>query len=229
MRGKIPFGWMLLLAAATVWLAADVPGVMAGDSHRAEGWEFTMPVRFYGGETFSSTHGSSIDVNDDLGWGFGVGYNLSEKINVDMEFAWSSTSYNAKFVGGSDNEGLTATASGTLDIASTQFNLTYNILAKSITPYVSAGIGWNWVDSNIPSGPQYGSCWWDPWYGYICGTYQNTYSKSAFNYGLGAGVRIEPKENLFIRVGVNDNWQDWGGSVGTPDILSYRLEIGWKF
>ncbi len=230
MRSRFSLGIVLLLAVATVWVAADVSTVLAAgrESNRTETWEFTLPVRFYGGQTFDTGHGTSIDVNDDLGWGFGLGYNMTEKININMEFAWSSASYNAT-IGTNDAENEFATASGYLDMASTQFNLTYNFMASSFTPYVSAGVGWNWVDSNIPSGPSYGTCWWDPWYGYICGAYQSTYSTSAFNYGLGAGLRFEPKSNVFLRLGLNDNWQDFGGNAGTFDVITYRLEIGWKF
>ena len=231
MRGRLPLGMILLLATATVWLAADVSAPLAAgrESNRTETWEFKIPVRFYGSQTFNFDHGTSIDVNDDWGWGFGLGYNMNEHLNIDMEFAWTSASYNVKFAGAGEDEGTFATATGYLDATNTLINFTYYFQPKSVTAYLSAGIGWNWIDSNIPAGPPVTGCYWDPWYGYVCGGYQSTYSTTGFVYGLGAGVRIEPKDNMFIRLGLNDNWQDFGGGTGTPDILSYRLEMGWKF
>ncbi len=231
MRVRARWGTVLLLAMATVWLAADVSEALAvgRDSARAESWEFTLPVRFVTGETIDFEHGTSIKTQDDIGWGFGLGYNMTDHINMDLEFAWSSVNYDLKLASAEVPPRAELTGSGIMDVTTTQFNFTYYFQPKSITAYVSAGFGWNWFDSNIPSGPATGGCWWDPWYGYICGTYQNTYSTTTFTYGLGAGVRIEPKDNLFIRLGLNDNWQDFGSHSGTKDILTYRLEMGWKF
>ena len=116
-----------------------------------------------------------------------------------------------------------------LDQTATTINFTYNFIPKTITPYVSGGIGWNWVDTNIPTGPPEGFCWWDPWYGQVCSVYQDTAYKSGFAYGIGAGVRFDPKESFFLRLGLNNMWQDFGSYSNTPDFLSYRFDLGWKF
>ena len=129
-------------------------------------------------------------------------------------------------IASADTPNLEVAATGYLDVTSTQFNFTYNFMTKSFTPYVSGGFGWNWIDSNIPSGYNYGGCWWDPWYGYICGGYQSTYGTTAFTYGLGAGVRLEPKDNMFIRLGLNDNWQDLGTNRFNQSAQNSMINCG---
>ena len=221
--------FMVLALVIVGWLAADSSMILAGGkaSARTDTWEFILPIRYVSGETLDFDGGTTVDLSSDLGWGFGFGYNFSESMNLDFEFAWMDTNYQANVVADLPIDDFSAT--GELDAFSSQVNFTYNIMPKTITPYISAGIGWNWFDTNIPTGSASTGCWWDPWYGYICTTYQDTASGDGFSYGFGAGLRIEPKESFFLRIGINDNWQDFGNYSDTPDFLSYRLDMGWKF
>ena len=57
------------------------------------------------------------------------------------------------------------------------------------TPFITTGIGWNFVDTNIPTEPPQVGCWWNPWYGYICEGFQDTKNVDGFAYQLGAGMR----------------------------------------
>jgi opacity protein-like surface antigen len=225
---------VLLLALGTVaWIAAGSSTAMAElkKSNRAQTWEFTLPVRYLPSYNIDFDHGTSVDIHDDWGWGFGFGYNFNEKLNLNFEFDWTSADYKATFgSGGGVGQPNDYQASGTLDATSSNFNLTYNFMPKTFTPYFSVGVGWNWIDTNIPQGPPSNYCWWDPWYGYICGSYVDTAQESGFIYGFGLGVRFEPKESFFFRVGANDNWQDYGNyNNTTPSIWTYRLELGWRF
>jgi opacity protein-like surface antigen len=224
---------ILLVAMGTVgWFAAGASSVLAAqkssDSKRTETWEFTLPVRYLPSTEIKFDHGSSINVHDDIGWGFGIGYNFNERFNLGFEFAWTSANYKATIASAGVQPDYQA--SGTLDATSSTFNFTYNILPKHVTPYLTVSGGWSWIDSNIPNGPPQTGCWWDPWYGYICTSYVDTRSESGFSYGFGAGLRVDVKESFFLRFGVNDTWQDYGNySSSAPDIVTYRVDMGWKF
>jgi len=229
MRQRMRYGMLLLLAMLTVgWIGADASGLFAAEaSSRAETWEFMIPIRYVDGQTLDADGGTKLDLSSDLGWGFAFGYNLNEKMELTFEFDWMNMDYDVEYV--TDVPGTTVTASGEMDVSVTQVNFIYNFMPKTITPYISAGFGWSWIDSNIPTGSDYVGCYWDPWYGYICYEYQETVTESGFNYGLGLGVRIEPKESFYFQVGLNEFWQDMGGKIDTPGFLSYRLQMGWKF
>ncbi len=222
-------GRILLLCVVATVLGTGGAVSAAEQSDRTGHWEFTLPVRYVNGEVLDFEGGTTIDLNSDLGWGFGFGYNMSEALNLNFEFSWLNANYRVDFASADFPPGPSVSATGNLDVGSTQISANYNILPKTITPYISGTIGWNWIDSNIPTGPPQTGCWWDPWYGQICTTYQDTASETGFLYGLGAGVRIEPKPTFFFRVGVNNNWQDFGSYSSSPDFLSYRMELGWKF
>jgi opacity protein-like surface antigen len=225
---------LLIWAIVTVGLlAAEGPGLLAAveASDRTDSWEFVLPIRYFGGETLDFDHGTKVDINDDLGWGFGFGYNFNEHMNLNFEFSWLDANYRVDFADADPPPFDTdsASATGDLEVSSSTFNFTYNFMPKTVTPYVSAALGWNWFDTNIPTGPPSTGCWWDPWYGYICTSYQDTASDSGFVYGFGAGVRLEVKDSFYLRFGLNDNWLDLGSYSSSSDILTYRLDMGWKF
>ena len=45
--------------------------------------------------TYSGDGGTNVDLNDDIGWGFGFGYNLSEHLMLGGDFTWLSANYKA--------------------------------------------------------------------------------------------------------------------------------------
>ena len=170
--------WGLLLVLVTVgWLAAD-SALFAGmvkNSERTQSWEFTIPIRYINGTGADFNGGTSIDFDDDVGFGFGFGYNFNELFNLDFEISWMDAGYQVEFASADTPPLASVKATGEMSASNSSFNFTYNILRKTITPYVSASLGWTWVDTNIPSGTPDVGCWWNPWYGQICTAYQDTF------------------------------------------------------
>jgi opacity protein-like surface antigen len=106
--------------------------------------------------------------------------------------------------------------------------LGFEYLDGPITPYVMGMIGYSFIDTNIPNGPTQGTCWWDPWYGYICNTWQPTFQDTAFAYGAAVGVRGELTEKFFIEGSYNLLWVDLD-RAGNQSFDGVRLNAGWVF
>ena len=209
---------VILTAGFSTCLAAEA-------SHRAGNWQGFMSANYLNSETIDFGGGSKAEIDGDMGWIFGFGYNFNEKLALDMELGWNSVSYTGTRV---QPPSTTEQFSGWLDTTSTRFNLTYNFMAKTFTPFVSANIGWVWVDTNIPVGPPAGGCWWDPWLGY-CVPYQPTYAKTEFAYGAALGVRFDLKDNLFLRGIIGEQWADVSKADSTPSFTQYRFDFGMLF
>ena len=217
-------GVVALLAVSTFAAAAD----MTSDRSREGRYEITLQPRYLASKTVDFGGGTSIDTDSDLGFGMGFGYNITNKFALHLDWSWASSNYQAK-IGTSTGGTLgTTTASGTLDSATVALNLSYYFLDGPLTPFVLGGIGWTWVDSNIPSGPPEGVCWWDPWYGYVCTSYQNTYAKDYFSYSLGLGGRWDVTPGFFLRGSVVWQWMNLG-EAGTTAFPGGRLDIGFIF
>ena len=97
-------------------------------------------------------------------------------------------------------------------------------MESNFTPFVTAGLGWTYIDTNIPSGPPETWCWY--WYG--CSTFVPTETSTEFSYNAGLGLRLDVGKGVF-RFLVNSQWVDYGGSYGGDSVIQYRLDIGTKF
>lgn len=216
---------VLVITLLTTALAVAASSAQASDFRsRAETWEFTMQMRGLAEQSWDTPGGSHIDTNSDIGWGFGFGYNFNDHLGLDFDISWNSPSYDAIVATdvGPRHQG------GELETSTIQLNLIYNILKGPFTPFVSAGIGSTYVDTNIASGPAGASCWWDPWYGYICYGYQPTYASSRFSYSGAVGVRWDLSRSIFLRAAIGSLWIDM--PKGSDQAFTNgRLEIGFSY
>jgi opacity protein-like surface antigen len=103
------------------------------------------------------------------------------------------------------------------------------MLASDFTPFAMVGIGSTYVDTNIPTAPPVNSCWWDPWWGYYCGSYYPTRTAYYVSYSGGLGLRWDIDRNMFLRAAAIRQWLDASGSLGTVWTDQYRFDIGFKF
>jgi opacity protein-like surface antigen len=222
---------MAAVLATILGMTLWAPPTAAAESDRVGKWQFSFPVTFTSGTTVDGQEGTSFKLNDDVGFGVGFGFNLNPHLMLGVDFTWLSANYNASItadVNGDHIPDSKIDVSGTLDAATLQFVAQYNILKGRVTPFLRGSFGWTWVDSNIPAGAPVGGCWWDPWYGYICGSWQPTYGATRFAYGVAGGVRGELTPRFYLEASYNVLWLDTS-KAGTPSFDGGRLTAGWTF
>ena len=199
-----------------------------GDAARAKRWEFSLQLPDVQGKNYSFEGGSSARTSNTLGFGVGFAYNLSNHLNLGMDFNWYSMDFDATIQPGVGTGQAAFTTRGTADVSSVMFNATYHFLSGPVTPYVAAGIGGTYVDSNIQTGPAVPVCWYYPWYGYYCGTVVPTASNNFFSYVGGAGVRWDVSRQMFLRAGATRQWLDASGNSSSDGTTAWRFDIGFK-
>ena len=88
---------------AAVWLsmpmAADAGGAsVVRKSDRERTWDFYLPLTYAEETTIDGQQGSSVEIDDGFGIGFGVGYNFNDHFQLGGLFNWSYRSYDATAV-----------------------------------------------------------------------------------------------------------------------------------
>ncbi|MCP4292922.1 MAG: outer membrane beta-barrel protein [bacterium] len=209
---------ILLIAGSALAQTRNHPQIRTGK------WDFRVQTRYIASKETSDDHGASLSMEDDLGWGFGLGYNFNEKFNLGFMFSWRSLGYNAQAISQDDPNDL-FNYNGTMDTSSMVISGFYTPMEGTITPYINGGIGWIGIDSNIYAGSN-GYCWWDPWWGYICGVYDQTYGTNAATYELGVGLDVKLNHNLFVRIGYDHGWVNLDAYDGAD---MFRFDIGGVF
>ena len=151
-----------------------------------------------------------------------------KKDNTNIEWImldWASVDYDARLVTGT---GSIVRTSGSYEAFTPRVNFQVNLLDRPITPYVMAGIGYGFVDTNIPNGRPQTGCWWDPWYGYICSTVQPTKTVDGFTYQAGAGLRLDAGYNFSVRLAYEVHWMEFGHG-GTPSLDQFKLGFSYRY
>jgi len=195
----------------------------ANYTKRSDKWEASFKILNTQSTDIDGQNGSQTSMKSDFGWGFTLGYNLNPHILLNFDFSASTPSYKATLVDSED--GSKHEINHKMDLLDSQFNVVYNVFTSQFTPYIQAGVGWSFVDSNIAKGPPNSICWWDPWWGYVCDSYQNTYNDERFSYNVAVGFRYELDNSLFFRASYKQSMIDFSNS-DDASIGSYHFEIG---
>ena len=195
----------------------------ANYTKRSDKWEASFKVLNNQSTSIDGQNGSNTSLKSDYGWGFTFGYNVNPHILVNFDFSSSTPSYEANLI--DDESGKSHQINHKMDLLESQFNVVYSLFSSQFTPYVQAGAGWSYIDSNIADGPPGSVCWWDPWWGYVCDSYQKTHDDERFSYNVAVGFRYELDNSLFLRASYKQAWIDFSHS-DDASIGSYHLEIG---
>jgi opacity protein-like surface antigen len=176
--------------------------------------------RFDGGTTAST----------DSGFGFNLGWlhHINPNFGAGVEIGWMDIDYRATVQPGPSNPNVAGRIDGSVETFSLRFTGAWHLLASDFTPFLSGGLGWTYIDTNIPSGLPESFCWYYPWYGSYCGTYVPTETTTKFAYNVGIGLRYDFGKGVF-RVLAEQQYVDFGGSYGSDHLTQYRIELGTKF
>ncbi|GAA0811123.1 hypothetical protein GCM10009111_03150 [Colwellia asteriadis] len=217
---------ILLITSVIGMLAAGFSASSAANYTKRDGkWESSFALLSSQSTSIDGQNGSGVEIDSDVGWGFTLGYNLNPHILLNFEFSALTPKYDATFV---DDGGSPYNVNHEMDVMQSQFNVVYHFMTERFTPFVQAGVGWSYLDSNIAKGPPNSICWWDPWWGYVCDSYQNTFNDTRFSYNVAAGVRYELDNSMFFRASYQQSWIDLSSS-DNANLGIFHLEFGSMF
>ena len=207
----------LLLCSASAFAQVD----------RAGTWEMGGTLLDISSVSVEGIAGTSLRVDDETGWGFSGAYNFTNRLAVGLDVTWSDPAYVATWV--PDNPpGLPQRISANLDVSVIHFKGIFNVLDTPITPYLEFGAGWTYLDSNIID--DYGGtfCWWDPWWGYVCNTYYDTYADTRTSISYAAGIRWDIASTMVFKAswGIIEIDKNRGEDF---ELDTIQVTFGWKF
>ena len=205
-------------------LTAVSSSAWAQSSGRDPGWEYGLDLVYLDSADLSFKGGSTLDVDDDVAATLVFGYRFDSHLEVQFALDYQSADYDAT-IQSADTPGLAVDVRGEYEAFTPRVNMNYNFLDGNITPYVTGGIGWSFIDTNIPDGRVEIGCWWDPWYGEVCVPVQDTRSSDAFTYQLGAGVRWDAPGNWSVRFGYEKHWYEFDNASGSADFDQIKLGV----
>lgn len=217
-----PMKWIALTAALVLALpVAQAQELEAGT------WETSLGITFLNSSDADFEGGTKAEFESDNAFRLAFDYSLTDALQVGASFGMGTRDYEADIVGQTPD--LDWTAKGDLDFSTFMVNGTYNLMSGPFRPFVTASLGWSWVDTNIATEPPQTGCWWDPWWGYICTSWQDTKTLDGLTYGLGVGARYDFTDQVAVHGSYRIDWIDFDSADGTPSFDGFELSVGWKF
>ena len=220
----------ILFAVAGFTLAAPAQIPMAWEPFSRAGKSEIYGIGQYlhsGDINFNGPMGNVKVSMDDTGLGgFGMAYHFNDFLAVHADFMFGNSTF------GGDvplESGGTVHVSQDAFIQTGRFNLDYNIINRRLTPFVTAGMGYQYLETDLQNAPPVNVCWWDPWWGWSCQTRQASAWQTDFTWNVGAGVRWNITDQLFIKATVGAQWLEYSGANGITTQLEGMFAIGWMF
>ncbi len=177
---------------------------------------------------FDAPFGGTTKVKmDDTGLGgFGIAYHFNDFISIQGDFMFGGATFNANVP---DNFGGNINFKQDAFIQSGRFNVTYNIINRRITPFITAGLGYQYTETELENAPPVGYCWWDPWWGWVC-YYDHPHAwQTDFTWNAGAGFRWNITDNFFVKATAGATWLEYSGSHGITTQIEGIFAIGATF
>jgi opacity protein-like surface antigen len=201
-------------------------GYSGWQPQRAGSWEVAIGGRYASYDTIRFNSDITMTPEDSFGAGVSIGYNFDPFLNLSFEIFGDDANYRSDVDFG---DGTFGAIDGSLDTSSGQLNLTWHWFDSAVTPFVSAGVGWTWLDSNIISGYDGVECWYHPWYGYSCSDVYDTYDDTSLSYNLAIGLRFDLSDQFFLRASAGRQWIYMDQTSSNPSVDFARVELGMMF
>jgi opacity protein-like surface antigen len=224
--------WLCVVAAgallATQAASAQYVAGGGGNGPATGDWELRIGPIFMNSKTVNFQGGATANINSETGVKVGAGYYLTDALVLGGNFSFIHANFDGTAVS-ANPPGQFQVANGHADLSSFIFDARYKFLDGMFRPWVEAGLGWTWVNTNIASGPPQTGCWWDPWWGYICSGFQPTKNTSAFAYQIGAGFEVNFNRQFGLSAGYLETWEKFSRASGTPSFGGIEVMFNWRF
>ena len=151
---------------------------------------------------------------DDTGLGgVGAAYHFNDFLSIHGDFLVGPATFHIQ-----DSSGQSVTLGNNGYIQSARVNLDYNIVNRRLTPFITGGIGYQYM---YVSQDYYYSG-----YGYY---YYNYYDELDFTWNVGAGIRWNITDNLFIKLTGGAQWLKYQDANNVTTQAEAFFAIGWTF
>lgn len=197
---------------------------------RADTNEWSLDLFIVGSKHYVFEGGASARNDGGAGIGLTVTHNLNEYFAVGLDATLSEFDYRASVAPGAGNAAAGFQSEGNMESAGLRFHATWNLLARPVTPFLTAGAGVVFLDTNLESQPPANACWIYPWYGEVCSDQAPKSTLARFTYGFGGGMRFDlPRDLGFIRAFVGGEWIQISEALSPVGYVQFRADFGLRF
>jgi hypothetical protein len=151
--------------------------------------------------------------------GLGMAYHFNDFLSLRADFMFGPATLHTQ---GPDGTAVIPPENAFLQTG--RLNLDYNIINRRLTPVLTAGIGYQYLEIEnqvtyaVP-GP----------YGWYYTTASSYYYETDFTWNVGGGFRWNVTDQFFIKVMGGAQWLQYSGANGISTQIEGFFALGWMF
>ena len=192
--------------------------------------EYSLNLLVVGSKHYAFEGGATARNDGGAGIGLSIARNLNDYFAVGADATLSEFDSRGRVAAGTGNAGPGFDASGRMESAALRFHATYYLLARRLTPFVTAGLGVTFLDADLASDPPTNACWIYPWYGQVCSDKAPKTTLARLSYGAGAGLRLDlPGRQGFVRALVSGEGIEFAEARSPVGYVQLRADFGVRF
>jgi hypothetical protein len=215
------------ISLALLLAAVAMPVLGQPDAPRGATTEWSLNLLVVGSKRYAFEGGATARNDGGAGIGLSLARNLNDYFALGVDATVSEFDYRARVAPGAGNAGSGFDSAGRMETTALRFHATYYLLARRLTPFVTAGLGATFLDPDLASGPPANACWIYPWYGQVCSDQAPRTTLARLSYGAGAGVRLDlPGRQGFLRALVSGEWLEFDEARSTVGDVQLRADFG---
>jgi opacity protein-like surface antigen len=204
----------LLLAACT--LQAQIPWATDPYSRRNKFEVYGVGEYLHQEDVSFSSPNSFGAVNlklEDTGMGgVGFAYHFNDYVSIHADLLFGPATFKVEDANGNSFE-----LGNDSFLHSGRFNIDYNIINRRLTPFVTAGIGYQYLYIN------------QDYYSNSGYYYYNYYDETDFTWNVAGGIRWNLVHNLFIKVYGGAQWLEYQNADHVTTQVEVAFAIGATF
>lgn len=163
---------------------------------------FAVAQHFLGDGATDNGSGVKISFHDMTGGGFGIGYNVTDHFNYNLELLFGGTETKFELGATSLEEDTT--------VIGFNFNFEYNLLKSRMTPVISGGFGL--LDFSLSG--KIGDL---------------EIRETDLSYGFGGGLRWDINDKFFMKLVYRTRWTELRDFSDMHRFDTYNLYFGFTF
>jgi hypothetical protein len=192
--------------------------------------EWSLNLFVVGTKHYAFEGGASARNDGGAGIGITVSRNLNSYFSIGIEGSLSEFNYRANVAPGAGNAGTAFQTDGDMETGALRLHGTWNLLARPVTPFLTANAGVMYLDTDLGANPPANACWIYPWYGEVCGDKAPSNSLARFTYGLATGLLYElPRQQGYIRATLGAEWIAFKEALSPVGYVTVRADFGLRF
>jgi hypothetical protein len=192
--------------------------------------EWSLNLFVVGTKHYAFEGGASARNDGGAGIGLTVARNLNDYFAIGIDASLSEFNYRATVAPGARNSAASFASDGEMETAALRAHATWNLLARPVTPFLTANAGFMILDTNLRRDAPANACWIYPWYGEVCSDKAPKNNLTRFTYGLGTGLRFDlPRDQGFVRALVGGEWIVFSEALSPVGYLQFRADFGLRF